>query len=501
MPALSEISIYSADNTLSTGNVIQASEHNTHRNNVRTLFQNELSYLADLEVNFASASEPTDTDNGKFWYDSGNTVWKGRRGGTWVQMVDVSLAQTMVNKTIVLGTTANGNWSTSYALLEVGGNGALWANKSAAAGGFLYLTQNAYNDGTNTKYISTDEASNYYQQNGTHNFQVAASGTAGTNVTWKNALTIDSSGNTGLGDTSPGSALTVGSVGRLLNIEANDVALVLTSTNAAGDTFSIRSSYDGSGGFLGIYHENSSSEMFRLTDNGVFSFGGDAAPDADAGGITLNHGANDGFAFTIKNSDVAHGITGIAETDTYITIGKNDSSAGGILLQGLSSASIGIQNRSYATTEDTTDTSGSTANFEVRSFLKSGTSVTDHQSTANIFGIRNNATGVLLLKGSGELHITNTTLAALDNKPDIILARNTQLAITKKHKHLVSKDDFQQLIDLGVLSAGGEFQILQGVNSVSLGAISQLFNGLVNVCVDKLGMTQEEVIGLTQKYV
>jgi predicted acyltransferase (DUF342 family) len=107
MPALSDISIYSADNNLSSGSVIQSSEHNTHRDNVRSLFQDHLSYLADNEKNFASGTEPTDKDNGKFWYDSTNAVWKGRRSAAWVEMVDVSATQTLSNKTFAT-ITVNG---------------------------------------------------------------------------------------------------------------------------------------------------------------------------------------------------------------------------------------------------------------------------------------------------------------------------------------------------------------------------------------------------------
>lgn len=87
MPALSEISIYSADNTLPTGSSIQSAEHNTHRGNVRSLFQNELSYLADLERNFSSGTEPTDKDDGKIWYDSSNTLLKLRVNSTWKDMM------------------------------------------------------------------------------------------------------------------------------------------------------------------------------------------------------------------------------------------------------------------------------------------------------------------------------------------------------------------------------------------------------------------------------
>ena len=100
MPALSEISLYSADNNLASGAIIQNTEHNTHRGNVRDLFSDLLSYFSDLEQNFSSGSQPTDIDDGKIWYDSTSVVFKGRKASAWVEIVDVSATQTLTNKTL-----------------------------------------------------------------------------------------------------------------------------------------------------------------------------------------------------------------------------------------------------------------------------------------------------------------------------------------------------------------------------------------------------------------
>ena len=83
-------------------------------------------------------------------------------------------------------------WDSRKAL-QIGGNGALAGSSSAGAGGYLQLLQNAFTDGT-WKYISTDEAARLRSQDGQWNFDVAASGSADSAITWSNAMTIDNSG-------------------------------------------------------------------------------------------------------------------------------------------------------------------------------------------------------------------------------------------------------------------------------------------------------------------
>ena len=245
------------------------------------------------------------------------------------------------------------------------------------------------------------------------------------------------------------------------------------------------------------------TERVRIDSSGKISTGGETSPDVDTGGITLNTGSNDGYTITLKNSDIAHGVTSIMETDTYATLGKADSVNGGILIQGIGETAIGYAMETTATTEDTSDTSGSNANMEIRCWLKSGTGQTTQNSTANIFAIRSGNTNTrFLLKENGDIHATNTTITALDTHPDIKLARNLQLATGgKKYKHRVSKKEMKQLVDLKLLSSNGEFQILQGCTAVTLGAVGQLFNMFVNIMSEKLGVTQEECLAASMKYV
>jgi hypothetical protein len=72
-----------------------------------------------------------------------------------------------------------------------------------------YLMNNVFYDGTNYKYINTSTAARYDLSNNTHIWYNAPSGTAGNAITFTQAMTLDASGNLGVGTTSPTYPLTI----------------------------------------------------------------------------------------------------------------------------------------------------------------------------------------------------------------------------------------------------------------------------------------------------
>jgi hypothetical protein len=80
--------------------------------------------------------------------------------------------------------------------IRIGGSGLINAHSgSAAASQVLGFSQNAHYDTDDSwEAISTDEASNYYQGSGAHHFRVAGSTSAGADITWIDAMTINSTG-------------------------------------------------------------------------------------------------------------------------------------------------------------------------------------------------------------------------------------------------------------------------------------------------------------------
>ena len=111
-------------------------------------------------------------------------------------------------------------------------NGVALGAYSAAAIPNMYLGANCFFNGSNWIYkVSSYRATRYLQaSSGEHQWFNSASGTAGNAITFTQAMTLDASGNLGIGATSPGARLQVdGTAGNtLIRINRTD------STSARG---------------------------------------------------------------------------------------------------------------------------------------------------------------------------------------------------------------------------------------------------------------------------
>jgi hypothetical protein len=106
--------------------------------------------------------------------------------------------------------------------------------------------------------------------------------------------------------------------------------------------FTAAQSFYGGGGYLRFYSDTgltvgntyTPTQRMLLDQSGALFINDDANTDMTIG-LTINQGANDDEAFAIKSSDVAHGGTDIAETDTWLYIKKDEGDAGGAYLMGM----------------------------------------------------------------------------------------------------------------------------------------------------------------------
>jgi len=101
-----------------------------------------------------------------------------------------------------LGVTPSA-WASFYRGFDLSTYSAVYGATTNNAG----LINNGYFNGSNWIYKNTASASNYSQSGGTHNWFTAASGTAGNAITFTQAMTLDASGNLGIGTTSPATKL------------------------------------------------------------------------------------------------------------------------------------------------------------------------------------------------------------------------------------------------------------------------------------------------------
>lgn len=180
-----------------------------------------------------------------------------------------SVGTVSFDRNVGIGTVPLG-YSGVLTALQIGGNANIAAETATGVGRFLHISQNANYDTDNSwEYISTDEASSYYQQGGQHVWRNAASGTSGTDISWSERMRIDSSGNVGIGTSSPSKTLDVDGQLRIRNGGATGYALLEYGASAtATNNWHVGSEGDGTYRF---YNGNfgAGSEKMRIDSSGL----------------------------------------------------------------------------------------------------------------------------------------------------------------------------------------------------------------------------------------
>jgi hypothetical protein len=169
------------------------------------------------------------------------------------------------SQNVGVGVTPNA-WSTGGGVAIQTPAGSLW-NYSTSQ---VNLAQNYYFDGTNYKYKNTGVASSFDQASGSFFWKTAASGSAGANIIFTQAMTLTAAGNLAIGATSSSTKLTV--------LGAADIA-TLASTNATTGYTSFQYNTSTVAGYIGngaglIAGAGASDFIFRSEAALVFATNG-----------------------------------------------------------------------------------------------------------------------------------------------------------------------------------------------------------------------------------
>jgi hypothetical protein len=213
-----------------------------------------------------------------------------------------------------LGVTPSA-WASGTKAFDVGTGSSLFNPGSST---LTWLMTNSYNNGTNFIYKNTG-AAGYYSLGAAHSWHTAASGTAGNTISFTQAMTLDASGNLGVGVTNPASFVAGGgytgvaingSTGSsiALNASGSNVGLLFASTS--NNLFLTNQTASGAV----IFAAGSGNERARIDSSGNLLVG--ATTGTNIGGLSQKFST-----FTSSNSQFIAGLLHTASSGTCYGLG------------------------------------------------------------------------------------------------------------------------------------------------------------------------------------
>jgi hypothetical protein len=251
-----------------------------------------------------------------------------------------------------LGLTATpGAWPSGQGAIQLKNGGLnLWA--LGGVNGYLY--SNAYYDGSTNRYLSNGFANSYAINNagGIHAWFNAPSGTAGNAITFTQAMTLDASGNLGIGTTSPAVKLQVqGAASSNPEIRCLD-GTVNSQWYAASDGTCVFGTYSNHP----LVFRTNGSERARIASGGNFLVGGTSTDPitTNAVGIALEIQGSGKFSRSANPGVDVNRITNDGELVRFFQDGTQE---GNISVSGTTVSYNGGHLSRYAQTTTSKDES------------------------------------------------------------------------------------------------------------------------------------------------
>jgi len=359
-------------------------------------------------------------------------------------------------------TLASGGASITFSTAPASGASIFIVEISGAVGGTITpadnsvgITQLNVSDGSNGQVLKTDGSGTLSFGTGFDADGAQVFNESGASVDFRvesnndaNCLIVDGSGDkVGIGEDVPEGKLHVfsgdasvgpnGDADELVVEGSGNSGISILSGNSSNGNIYFGDSGDDNIGMIDYEHNGNfmiftagTNEFARGNDNGILSTGGETSPEGSPGGINIDTNALDSNALTFKNSDVAHGFTSKAEADTFIKIGKADSSLGGMSMEAFKEngiVAIKMSGNADGTPDTTKSTSGNCI-IEMHSYVRDGTtSGATSTSNGNLFAVFNGDTCRFIFDAEGDLHSDSGT-TTFDAYEDAHLVRAFDLS-------------------------------------------------------------------------
>jgi hypothetical protein len=282
------------------------------------LFGTTASFASSIGLTSASSSSSlTSTTNGiEISVDGSTTSNKNT-------IFKVGSSETMrINASGNLGIGVTPSAWDAYKAYQVG----LGALASTGSTQNTLFSSNVYFDGATFKYIGSDTASYLQQFNGSFIWKTAPSGTAGNAISFTQAMTLNASGNLGIGTTSPGAKLEIQNSSDLIfNLTRSGVGTIGFNVTSLGNFFinnrfgtNVFNISDGGNVGIGttspgeILHLQATQPVIRYTKTGVLNWKAGIITGNDYA-ITVDNVATTAFTIQSGTGNVGIGTTSPAE--------------------------------------------------------------------------------------------------------------------------------------------------------------------------------------------
>lgn len=202
------------------------------------------------------------------------------------------------------------------------------------------------------------------------------------------------------------------------------------------------------------------------------------------GTIIVAQGASDVAAIVLKSSDVSHGITSEADTDTYGFFAKYRGNSGGVALHGFkdtadsADGAVYIEGTIGETAASTATSTSARGVVIVDSAVKSGTGRGSVANNGNLLTVQNNGNTQFIVKGDGDIY-TNGNHSSYDSFDDAQLLRTLEL-MSEEGIHKTPFDDelkysILDLIKLGIVASESGSHL----GFVNLSKLNKLLSGAI----------------------
>lgn len=143
----------------------------------------------------------TNTNTAQYYeMSAGASTWYNAASGTTGTAVSFTQRMTLTNNGFLSVHNSVGAWGSAIRGIQLGATASVFSSQSV----LTTIGNNVYDDGLNFRYLITERSTRYAQQNSTHTFFTAASGSAGALITYTTIMSMPATGNVLIGTTTDG---------------------------------------------------------------------------------------------------------------------------------------------------------------------------------------------------------------------------------------------------------------------------------------------------------